>query len=179
MDIQKGLFGTSQPVYRGEELIDRVNSCIEVCEIHGLHCFYVQHANKGILKQGSDGWNIHPRIKIAEGAKRFYKDRGDAFSGTGLGRSLKAAGIERVVIAGLTTHGCIRATCRGSLASGFETILLSDCHSSYHAEADKLIEAWNEKFAGELAGKLPGKGGGLWSSRDFITFLKSPLPSAP
>lgn len=163
VDIQKGLFRSSPKIYRGEELIERVNSCIEGCEDSRVSCWYVQHENKGLLKKGSDGWTIHPGVRLIPEAERVYKDRGDAFQGTDFAERLKRRGIERLVISGLTTHGCIRATCRGSLAAGFETILLSDCHSSYHAEAGKLIDTWNDKLSGE--------GCRLWSSRDFLSFL--------
>ncbi|MBN8997075.1 MAG: isochorismatase family protein [Rhizobiales bacterium] len=46
-----------------------------------------------------------------------------AFAGTSLAASLRALGVDTVVIAGLTTSGCIRATATDTMQSGFIPIV--------------------------------------------------------
>ncbi len=46
-----------------------------------------------------------------------------AFFGTSLGATLTSAGVDSLVITGLTTSGCVRATCVDSMSSGFITIV--------------------------------------------------------
>ena len=49
-----------------------------------------------------------------------------AFFGTSLAPSLTAAGIDTLIIAGLTTSGCVRATCVDSMSHGFITLVVRD-----------------------------------------------------
>ena len=48
-----------------------------------------------------------------------------------------------MVITGLVTHGCVRATSLGAIKLGYDVILVSDGHSSYSKDAPRLIEKWN------------------------------------
>jgi nicotinamidase-related amidase len=55
------------------------------------------------------------------GAERlFEKDVFGAFSGTGLEDWLRAAGVDRVLIAGFYTHMCLSTSVREALVRGFE-----------------------------------------------------------
>jgi len=60
-----------------------------------------------------------------------------------------------VVVSGLVTHGCVRATCQGALALGYAVALVADGHSSYSKDAARLIEAWNCTLAEAGAVVLP------------------------
>jgi nicotinamidase-related amidase len=35
-----------------------------------------------------------------------------------------------VILTGLVTHGCVKATCEGALALGYAAVLAADGHSS-------------------------------------------------
>ena len=49
-----------------------------------------------------------------------------AFFGTSLSASLAFLKVDTLVIAGLTTSGCVRATCIDSISSGFITVIAED-----------------------------------------------------
>jgi maleamate amidohydrolase len=49
-----------------------------------------------------------------------------AFFGTSLSASLAFLKVDTLVIAGLTTSGCVRATCIDSISSGFITVIAAD-----------------------------------------------------
>ncbi len=49
-----------------------------------------------------------------------------AFFGTSLGPALTAAGVDTLIITGLTTSGCVRATCVDSMSSGFITLVVRE-----------------------------------------------------
>ena len=49
-----------------------------------------------------------------------------AFFGTSLAASLSFLKIDTLVIGGLTTSGCVRATCIDSISSGFITVIASE-----------------------------------------------------
>ena len=56
------------------------------------------------------------------------KSASDAFDGTPLALRLRARGVERVVLAGLQSEFCIRATALGAIERGFAVVLVSDGH---------------------------------------------------
>ena len=49
-----------------------------------------------------------------------------AFFGTSLAATLTAMGVDTVLITGLTTSGCVRATCVDAMSHGFVTLVVSD-----------------------------------------------------
>jgi nicotinamidase-related amidase len=55
--------------------------------------------------------------------------------------------ISSLIVTGLVTHGCVRATCLGGIELGYRVILVKDGHSSYSKDAAQLIEEWNQKLS--------------------------------
>lgn len=55
------------------------------------------------------------------------KPRASAFFDTHLGNALRYDGVDTLVVAGLTTSGCVRATAVAAHSSNFRTIVASDC----------------------------------------------------
>jgi maleamate amidohydrolase len=49
-----------------------------------------------------------------------------AFFGTSLAASLTAAGVDTLVLTGITTSGCVRATCVDSMSHGFITLVVRE-----------------------------------------------------
>ncbi len=88
-----------------------------------------------------------------------------AFFGTSLASTLTAMGVDSVILTGLTTSGCVRATCVDSMSCGFTTSVvreacgdrhpapheanLFDMHAKY---ADVVGEAEVLEFLGSLKG---------------------------
>jgi nicotinamidase-related amidase len=58
-----------------------------------------------------------------------------------------------LVITGLVTQGCIKATSAGALEQGYGVILVEDGHSSFSKQAAELIVKWNQKL-GEMGAEL-------------------------
>ena len=56
-----------------------------------------------------------------------------AFFGTSLASTLTAGGIDTVILAGLTTSGCVRATCVDSMSHGFITCVVREACGDRHA----------------------------------------------
>jgi nicotinamidase-related amidase len=77
--------------------------------------FFVQHANRGTLTAGSQAWQLHPAIQPLAGETVIHKRHGDAFEETDLQAALVARGVRTLVVTGLVTHGCVKATCVGAL----------------------------------------------------------------
>jgi len=57
-----------------------------------------------------------------------------AFFGTSLAATLTAMGVDSLIITGLTTSGCIRATCIDCVSSGFIPIVVADACGDRHPD---------------------------------------------
>jgi len=147
IDVQKGLFMRPVPVYQADDLIKNLNLLIKRAREKHVPVFFIQHSNK-FLSKGGDSWRIHPALERRASDRIIPKQTASAFQRTALERELRAGGLTTVVITGLVTHGCVRATCLNALKLGLKAILVKDGHSSYNKRAARLIEEWNQKLSG-------------------------------
>jgi nicotinamidase/pyrazinamidase len=82
--------------------------------------------------QGTTGAELHPdldadsiQLTITK-ASRHDKDAYSGFDGTDLAIILREKGIERVVVCGIATDYCVKATAHDALKEGFEVFVLED-----------------------------------------------------
>ncbi len=154
VDVQKALFERGTPIYRADHLLETINQLIEQARLSGAPVVFIQHSNK-MMRPESPAWELHPALAFQEGDLVVSKTHGNAFEKTDLDSELKARGVSAVVVTGLVTHGCVRATCLGGHALGYDVVLVADAHSSYNKDAASLIEKWNRDLAEELTAVSP------------------------
>ncbi len=147
IDVQKGLFNKSTPIYQDKALLENINNLVDRAHQAGAPVFYVQHSDQKALVKGSKDWQLHPQLRPVEGDSFIHKQHGNAFEGTNLDQELKSRNVGQVVVTGLFTHGCVRATCLGGIELGYRIVLAEDGHSSYSKKAAQLIEVWNQKLS--------------------------------
>jgi len=71
-----------------------------------------------------------------------------AFFGTSLAATLTAGGIDSVILTGLTTSGCIRASCVDAMSHGFRTMVVAEaCGDRHPAPHDANLFDMNAKYA--------------------------------
>ncbi len=83
----------------------------------------------GAFRSGSEGSKTISMIKAFGERIRSIpgKDGFNAFTNTELGDTLKACGVEHVVLAGAVTSICIDSTGRSAHEQGYRVTILSDC----------------------------------------------------
>ncbi len=150
IDVQRALFTRPNPIYKANQLIEAINLIIDRSHLFGVKVIYVQHANQSFLKEGTEGWQFHPGLTRGEGDSQIQKKQGNAFLDTQLQSELEVRGIQNLLITGLVTQGCIKATCLGGLERGYRIFLVEDGHSNYNQEAAAVIEKCQNEL--ELAG---------------------------
>jgi nicotinamidase-related amidase len=155
IDVQEGLFHKPTPLYQAVALLNNIRDLVECAHHTGTPVIYVQHASEKVLPWGSAGWQLHPSLHPQPEDLIIHKQHGNAFEETPLDAELQVRNIHRLVITGLVTHGCVKATVQGALALGYQVILVQDAHSSYSKDAARLIEEWNEKLRLEGAEVYP------------------------
>jgi maleamate amidohydrolase len=108
----------------------------------------LKHFRKG-SPMGDFTAGIHPLENELVVSKQYPS----AFFGTSLASTLTAKGIDTLIITGVTTSGCIRASCVDALSNGFIPIVVSDACGDRHEaphEANlfdmqaKYAEVWSE-----------------------------------
>jgi nicotinamidase-related amidase len=72
-------------------------------------------------------WAIDSRIAPIEGEFVMLKKRASGFSGTPLAGYLRAAGVDTILVTGVTATACVRTTICDGLAEGFRTIAVREC----------------------------------------------------
>lgn len=92
-----------------------------------------------ILKVGSPEAAIDDRIAPEPGEHVIVKKRASAFHGTYLSGMLRAAGVDTVIVTGVTACACVRNTVEDAIADGFRPIVVREC------VGDRIIGAveWN------------------------------------
>lgn len=70
------------------------------------------------------------------------------FFGTSLASTLTAGGIDSVILTGLSTSGCVRASCVDSMSHGFRTLVVADaCGDRHPAPHEANLFDMNAKYA--------------------------------
>lgn len=85
-------------------------------KIAGLSCW----------EKGNPLGAFTPELAPAEGDVVVTKQFPSAFFGTDLADRLKALGVDTVIVAGLTTSGCVRASALDALCYGFTPLVVRD-----------------------------------------------------
>jgi nicotinamidase-related amidase len=142
IDVQRALFTRPNPVYQAYKLLETINTLIDRCRLYGVEVIFIQHANQSILQEGTEGWQIHPDLSPKGADTMIHKKQGNAFIDTPLERELISMGVKNLLITGMVTQGCIRATSLGGLEKGYRVFLVEGGHSNYNKDAAQVIDKW-------------------------------------
>ena len=92
-----------------------------------------------VLRIGSEAVAIDSRIAPEPGEHVIVKKNASAFHGTHLTGLLRGAGVDTVIVTGVTASACVRGTAQDALAEGFRPIVVRECVGDRIAGA----VAWN------------------------------------
>lgn len=137
IDIQNGLT-KSKPLHNEQLFIKTVNKVIKSYRDLNYPIVFVQHINN-LLQKDSRNWEIDQRINKQTGDPIIQKKHGNAFHNTLLKTTLTELGIKSITMCGLTSHGCVKASCLGGISEGFETAILQNGHSNWNKDAETRI----------------------------------------
>jgi len=90
---------------------------------------WVQHTSDE-LPTGSPQWEYVPELQRGEAEPLVHKRYGDSFEDTDLESILAGLGVGKVIVTGAQTDACIRSTLHGALTRGYDTLLVSDAHTT-------------------------------------------------
>ncbi|MDE2596497.1 MAG: cysteine hydrolase [Sphingomonadales bacterium] len=81
----------------------------------------------GIFKLGTWGTEVHPALAPQQGDFDVVKHRVSPFYATSLEAILRANGIERLVLCGVSTNGVVHSGAREAHDRDYDVVILEDC----------------------------------------------------
>src|SRR5262245_8865763 len=101
IDIQQGMFGPHEVCHEPERLLANAAGLLARARAAGAPVFHVQHCEEGgPFAPNSAAWQIRPEVAPRDGEPVTEKWACSSFYKTGLDERLRAAGVDRLVIAG-------------------------------------------------------------------------------
>ena len=165
VDFVQAYFDHDCALYAGVE--DALASALRVREVARAARIPVIYTNVTYREDGADGgvffrkapvlknfivgspmgdWPLD--LKPADGELVISKQYPSAFFGTSLASTLHVMGIDTLIITGVTTSGCIRATCVDTMSHGFIPIVVADaCGDRHEAPHEANLFDMNAKYA--------------------------------
>ena len=112
-----------------DEVVANINALVDRARAARTPVIWVQHHDDNLL-QNSDGWQLVPELRRHASEALVHKKYGDAFEDTILESELASRGIGRLIVTGAQTDACIRSTIHGAFTRGYDTVLVSDAHTT-------------------------------------------------
>lgn len=136
VDVQQGFaeeahFGGNRNNLDAETKISQI---LEAWRTTKRPIFHIKHNSIELnspLRPGQAGNEIQDAVAPQGDEPVIGKTVNSAFIGTDLEERLRTAGIEQVVIVGLTTNHCVSTTTRMAGNFGFETYIVSDATATF------------------------------------------------
>jgi maleamate amidohydrolase len=164
VDLVRAYFDKESSLYAGVE--DALSSAIRIRDAARAAGVTVIYTNVIYKEDGSDGGVFYRKVPAlsafvagnplgdwpdgldpAKDELVISKQYASAFFGTSLTETLNAEGIDTLIITGVSTSGCIRATCVDAISSGFIPIVVSDaCGDRHQAPHDANLFDMNAKY---------------------------------
>jgi nicotinamidase-related amidase len=158
MDYQNGIVGM---VDNGDELVEHARNLIASFREHGGTIGYVRVAfadgdldnvpetsgmarnvtpeRREFMHADHASTQIHDAIAPQPGDVVVRKQRVGAFSTTDLDEQLRARGIDTLLLAGISTSGCVHSTVLDAFDRDYRVIVLADACADPDAEAHRFL----------------------------------------
>jgi maleamate amidohydrolase len=165
VDFVQAYFDESCALYAGVE--DALASALRIRENARAASIPVIYTNVVYYEEGRDGGVFYRKAPVlknflvgnpmgdwpsglqpADDELVITKQYPSAFFGTSLAATLNGMGVDTLIITGVTTSGCIRATCVDAMSNGFIPIVVADaCGDRHEAPHDANLFDMNAKYA--------------------------------
>ncbi|HEY4276451.1 MAG TPA: isochorismatase family protein [Rhizomicrobium sp.] len=126
VDVQTGVVAGN---FERDAVVANIAQLVEKARRARAAVIWVRH-NSSEFVEGTKAWAIVAELSPGKAEPIIDKRYGDAFEATDLETVLADRGIGRLIVAGAQSDGCIRSTLHGALVRGYDTILVSDAHTT-------------------------------------------------
>lgn len=150
IDMQQGLY--DEGVYQGEALLEKINGLVDEAHTADVPVIYVQHNagdTRDSLHPSLPGWALHPAIVPTADEIIVQKTHANSFEDTPLKSELDKLGVHKLVITGMQSDECVRATSKGAAQLGYDVTVVADAHSTWDGHkpsARHVIDGINDEL---------------------------------
>ncbi|WP_349999013.1 isochorismatase family protein [Stenotrophomonas lacuserhaii] len=143
IDFQNEYFpGGRMVIPDGASALQNTRRLIKAADAKGIRVIHVQHvlpAGAPLFAEGGETVQFHPDMQPRAGDSVVQKDNVSVFAGASaavMDRTLKDAGIDTLIVAGLMTHACVSGAARDAAAAprGYRVIVSSDATATRDLE---------------------------------------------
>jgi nicotinamidase-related amidase len=134
IDVQQGFDEPYWGARNNPHAEDNIARLLDAWRAAGRPIFHVKHNSRmprSPLHPSKPGNAYKTFAMPRAGEPSIGKDVNSAFIGTDLEAQLRAAGVDEVIIVGLTTPHCISTSARMASNLGFKTIVVSDATAAH------------------------------------------------
>jgi nicotinamidase-related amidase len=152
-------------------VISNITRLVEKARAENTPIVWIQHSSKN-LPENTDGWQYVPELQRIDAELLVHKKYGDSFAATTLEAELAKLDVGRLIVTGAQSDACILSTLHGAFVRGYDTVLVSDAHTTEDyteyglPPADKVIAHTNMSWSWQAA---PGREGGVVETAN-VTF---------
>lgn len=160
IDVQLGLDNPAFGERNNPQAEARMAQLLAHWRTHSWPVLHVRHDSvepNSALRPELPGNAIKPEVLPIDGEPLFTKSVNSAFIGTGLEHHLRAAGIEQLVVVGLTTDHCVSTSVRMAANLGFDVTLVSDGTATFERTAPDGAHFSAEQMHGVNLASLNGE----------------------
>ncbi|HZU85176.1 MAG TPA: isochorismatase family cysteine hydrolase [Polyangiaceae bacterium] len=108
-------------------------------EVSPRNRWFAELRGSGRFVEGSAGTEVHAALAPNPGDVVVTKHRVSAFAGTDLDMTLRANGIDTLVLAGLATSGVVLSTVRHAADADYRLVVVEDCCGDRDAEVHRML----------------------------------------
>jgi len=180
-----GFPGGRMVIPDGEKALRNTRRLLDAADAAGIRVIHVQHvlpAGAPLFAEGSPHAAFHRDMQPRDGETVVQKDNVSVFAGASaavMDETLKAAGVDTLIVTGLQTHACVSGAVRDAAAAprGYRVITASDATASRDLTlADGSIISHSALYAASLA-TLEDTYGDVLSTDAIIALVRAAKPA--
>jgi nicotinamidase-related amidase len=130
IDVQNEYFTGRLPVTFPKGSLNNILRAMDYAASACMPVAVIQHSaaanDSPTFRKGSEEWKLHPEIELRKRDILIEKSLPGSFTGTGLEKWLREAGVGRIAICGYMAQMCCDTTSRQAFHLGFQVDFLSD-----------------------------------------------------
>ena len=134
IDVQRGFLDPSWGPRNNPDAEANIARLVAAWRRDGRPVRHVHHSSRsptGTFFRGTLGYDPKPEAAPAPGEPVHVKGVNSAFIGTSLEQDLHDAGVDTLVVVGLTTNHCVSTTVRMASNLGFTVYLVEDATATF------------------------------------------------
>lgn len=144
------------------QIVPNVKRLIDLCRQQGILIIFIQHCyrqgkpdrNLNEMRQccmeNTGGECIHPELEVHAEDYVIRKRRYSAFFGTDFDLVLRENGIQNVIVCGVKTNCCVRATVTDAHNLDYNAIVVSDCVATEDPNVNQVHLQDIQKYLGRV-----------------------------